>query len=175
MRCFVAIELPEPLRDALGALQAHLPGRLVPEENLHLTLAFLGGVAAPHSVIEELEMLRLPAPVLRATALDVFGGRKPALAFAAFAPEPALVSARDAVRRACRNAGVDLRRERFRPHVTLTRFGRHGPDPRAAAQLAGCLGPVAPGEWRAERFGLYRSELGPGGARYDMVSAHDFA
>lgn len=47
MRLFVAIELPEPVRDALWAGAQPLEsiwirGRLLPRESYHITLAFLG-------------------------------------------------------------------------------------------------------------------------------------
>ena len=42
MRLFVAIAMPEETVRAIGPLQEAIPfGRIVPEENLHLTLAFL--------------------------------------------------------------------------------------------------------------------------------------
>ncbi len=177
MRAFVAVELPGEMREALLALQAGLPGRHVPEENLHLTLAFLGEVneARLHDLHGVLAGLRLEAPMLRVTGRDVFEGRKPLLAFAALASDPDLVAARRAVRQAAREVGIKLGRERFRPHVTLSRFGR-GIDERDAARLADCLGPIAGTvEGRAERFGLFRSELRAAGPRYELLAGYGFA
>ena len=176
MRAFVAVEIPEEMRAALVDLQAGLPGRHVPEENLHLTLAFLGEVsdAKIFDIAEGLADLRLEAPDLVVTALDIFGGRKPALVFATVSPSPALETARQAVGACCRRAGVSLRRERFRPHVTLSRFGRQFGD-REARLLAGHLGPVAPIMAEAEGFAIYRSVLGPGGPNYGALAAFAFA
>ncbi len=45
MRCFLAIELPEEVREELVRIQKQLPEakfKLVEPENLHLTLKFLG-------------------------------------------------------------------------------------------------------------------------------------
>ncbi|MEZ5716777.1 MAG: RNA 2',3'-cyclic phosphodiesterase [Paracoccaceae bacterium] len=175
MRVFIAVELPEALIEALEGVQEGLPGRLVAGDSLHLTLAFLGdlGEARLAAVHEELAGLRLVAPVLRVTALDVFGGKRPNLCFASVAPNPELEAAHRAVARACRAAGIELRRERFRPHVTLARFGREL-GAREERQLAGRLGMVPPIEARAEHFALFRSDLGPSGAQYSVLAQYDF-
>lgn len=176
MRSFVAVEMPGEMREAMVAMQVGLPGRHVPEENLHLTLAFLGEVeeARLHDLHGVLSGLKLAAPMLRVTARDVFEGRKPVLAFATLAPDPGLEAARRAVRQAARDVGIALGRERFRPHVTLSRFGR-GISGRDAERLAARLGPVAgPVEGRAARFGLYRSDLRADGPRYELLAGYDF-
>lgn len=175
MRVFVAVDLPEALIEALQALQQGLPGRLVPAENLHLTLAFLGEVSEARlaALHEGLAELRLVAPVLHVASLDVFGGRRPNLCFASVALNPALEAAHRAVGRVCRAAGVDLRRERLRPHVTLARFGREL-GKREERQLAGRLGMVPPVEAVAAHFSLVRSDLGPSGAQYSALARYDF-
>jgi 2'-5' RNA ligase len=175
MRTFVALDLPESMLDGLEQVQAGLPGRIVARENLHLTLAFLGDVTEPvlRGVVEGLAGLALEAPELRVSGLDVFEGKKPKLAFAAVAPTRELDAVRRAVGRVCRDAGVDLRRERFRPHVTLTRFGREI-GRREADSLAMRLGVLAMPVARAARLTLYRSELRPEGPRYDAMALFDF-
>lgn len=176
MRAFVAVDLPDKMRHAMLQMQLGLPGRRVSGNNLHLTLAFLGEVSEErlldlHGVLFG---VRLSAPLLRVTGCDVFEGRKPLLAFAALAPDPALDAARRAVRQAAREVGIELGRERFHPHVTLSRFGRRISE-RDAARLAACLGPVAePVEGHAEQFGLYRSELRADGPRYELLAAYPF-
>ena len=49
VRCFVAVNLPRPLREEIGAFFAGLRGKVrgvrwVPSANLHLTVKFLGDV-----------------------------------------------------------------------------------------------------------------------------------
>lgn len=173
MRAFIALGLPESLLDALESVQEGMPGRVVARENLHLTLAFLGEIEQGQlaRLHEGLLALRLPAPVLRVTGVDLFGGRKPTLCFAGVEQNAELSAARTAVRQVCLQAGVPLKRERFRAHVTLSRFGRALSD-RDAALLAGRLGMLSiPGQ-RAARMGLFRSQLLPGGARYECLAEY---
>lgn len=175
MRVFVAIDLPEALGEALEGVQEGLPGRLVAAENLHLTLAFLGDVAGPAvaDLAEGLGELRLQAPELRVTGLDLFGGRKPNLCYAAVAANPELEAAHRAVARVARAAGIDLRRERFRPHVTLARFKRElgkREEERLAAQLGVVHLPVV----RAESFSLCASVLQPEGPVYSVLAQFPF-
>jgi RNA 2',3'-cyclic 3'-phosphodiesterase len=47
MRCFVAIDIPEKLKNKIVEIQSHLPefnGKTTEFENLHLTLKFLGWI-----------------------------------------------------------------------------------------------------------------------------------
>ena len=175
MRAFVAVDLPQSLRQNLEVVQEGLPGRHVSGENLHLTLAFLGDVDAGRvqALAEALEGLRLDAPMLRVSGLDLFGGKRPNLCFAAIETNEELSSARRILMRVCRQVGIDLRRERFRPHVTLSRFGREL-GAREEERLAGRLGVIRLPEARAERFSLYRSELRPEGPVYRILAQFDF-
>lgn len=174
MRAFVALDLSEAALDALEQVQGDLPGRHVPRENLHLTLAFLGeqNEAVLRKVHEALAGLVLEAPVLRMSGLDVMGGRRPNLCFAAVERNAALEQAHRAVAQACRAAGVDLRRERFRPHVTLSRFGREL-GPLEEARLARRLGLLTLPETRAEALSLIRSDLRPEGPVYSVLAQYD--
>lgn len=126
MRAFVALDLPEPMRRALTRLQAGLTvGRPVPEENLHLTLAFLDEVTdtTAHEIAEALEGARLPPVTLALSGLELFGGRRPAV-LAVGAAGQGLEQLHAKVMRIAREAGVTLSRTRFRPHVTIARFSR---------------------------------------------------
>lgn len=126
MRAFVALDLPDGMCRPLTRLQAGLGvGRAVPEENLHLTLAFLDEVAdgVAHVVAEGLAGARLPMVELGLSGLDLFGGRRPSVLFVG-AQGAGLDGLHDKVMRIAREAGVTLPRERFRPHVTLARFPR---------------------------------------------------
>lgn len=177
MRAFVALELPDSLTGRLARLQDALPaGRPVPVENLHLTLAFLG--EQPEAALADLgaglSAIAAPALELRLTGLGTFGAKRPRVLLAEAAPDPALADLRDAVRRAARYAGIDLARERFRPHVTLARL-----PPRMSAEEQHRLAvfmashAVMPGmEARIDSFALIRSTLRPDGAIHDPIARY---
>ncbi len=132
MRSFVAIELPDDTRAALEAVQEHLRvGILSDPDSLHLTLAFLGDL--PETVLEEVHLslqgIRQPSFTLQLRGLGVFGSKAPRVVWAGIVPNPELSALHKQVRGAVRRAGVDLPRERFRPHVTLARLkARLGPE-----------------------------------------------
>lgn len=169
IRAFVALPLPDALRDRLEDLALDLDeGRPTAWENFHITLAFLGERRPEllEDVAVELEGLHERAPLVTLRGTGAFGGERPRSAHAEVAPEPSLAALRDAVRRACRRGGLDLPRERFTPHVTLARFSTRAPaGPRLPAWLARHAGfsaaPFAP-----EAAILYRSDLGPNGPIY---------
>ena len=69
------------MRAALVHVQEALPGRLVSEDNLHLTVSFLGDLDT--ALLDELHLnlsgLALPGDELTVTGLVTFGGRVPRL------------------------------------------------------------------------------------------------
>lgn len=174
-RLFVALDPGEPPRAALDAAASR--GRLlapsakwVKPESLHLTLAFLGDVAAE----------RLPelAPALDAAArpflpfelaLDgagTFGSpRRPRVLFAGVSGDAdALVALQAAVASALASFAPPEAR-RYHPHLTLARARDLRGDP-ALARAAEELGPLPPERFRVEAITLYESHLAPSGARH---------
>ncbi|MDO6583968.1 RNA 2',3'-cyclic phosphodiesterase [Salipiger sp. 1_MG-2023] len=174
MRCFLALPVPDALIPPLLAVQEAIPvGRAVPEENLHLTLAFLD--EQPDYALAELDAALAPVLPGCALALDglvSFGGRRVKLLAAGVVPEPGLVALRATVLAAVRAAGIELPRERFRPHITLIRFGaglRESDRARleaGVAQVAGLRSAPEP----ACALRLVGSVLTPGGAIYETLA-----
>ena len=175
MRAFVAIGLPDDVKDALAAIQSELRvGRLADTEHLHITLAFLDDqplvtVEAVHEALSDVSVAPFEMTI---RGVDAFGGNNPRLIFAGIEPSEALSKLRRKVSTAVQGAGVQLKRTRFRPHVTLARISRDrqqdiGPRlGRFLAMHAGLtLGPV-----KVEAFGLYQSHLAPEGASYELLA-----
>jgi len=61
-KLFIALKVPEPIKDQLSAMKSRLPGaRFVPRENLHLTLYYFGETSETifARVSESLDLLDL--------------------------------------------------------------------------------------------------------------------
>lgn len=169
MRSFLAIPLPDDVRDALQRVQNMLPvGRPVARGNLHLTLAFLGD--QPEDRLEELHFElegRRHAPIdLSFSGLGCFGREKPRLVFADVAPAPALLSLARDVLNAARRVGMVPDKGRYHPHVTLARLGQGGADAGPLFRFLEMHGGMDLPCFRADSFTLFRSDLHPKGARY---------
>ena len=177
MRVFLALPVPEALALPLLSVQERIRvGRPVPEEDLHLTVAFLDDQPddALEALHEGLEARRLPPCRITPRALSVFSPRKPRLLALDCERDAALVALHEAVRSAAREAGIALGRERFRPHVTLVRFSRLHPDEEAKiARVLGALPDAAlPDPVPAGPLTLYSSTLTESGPIYEALAEY---
>ncbi|PWK57883.1 RNA 2',3'-cyclic phosphodiesterase [Silicimonas algicola] len=166
IRAFVAIPLPDSLLPACrAAARVAISGRKVPEENLHLTLVFLGTQETRRleDLAEALEVLRPPPVTVHLTGLDVLAGFKLSRHLVATVePEKGLLQLQEAVERAARRVDIALERRRFRPHVTVVRD---------------CIDPTLPPwtavpEASALSFSLFRTTLKKHGAEYDALATY---
>ncbi len=174
MRLFVALPLPEAMLAPLVRLAEAAPlGRAVAEENLHLTLAFLGEVARADLPALDGALSAVSAPPVRLCFHEVvaLGGRQ-ARVVALTASGPEALQGR--IKTALRAAGFALPRRRFRAHVTLLRLPRRmdaGQERRMARFLAALPSPeIAPAG--IDRFALCASHLHPDGARYETLAEY---
>lgn len=170
-RLFVAIRPPAPVRETLlAAMGDDGPGvRWQDEDQLHLTLAFLGEVDPQRGedLIEALAAVRSPPFELAVRGVGHFERKgAPSALWAAVAPSEALERLHGRVVAACRRAGAEPDRRGFRPHVTLARLNRSSPP--AGGWLA-AHGTLAAGPWDVREFWLYESRLSPAGAQYEPL------
>lgn len=184
LRLFVAVELPEQVRGALGTsierLRSSLGGayRWVRPEAVHLTLRFLGNVDAERvaelAAALEAAVGPLAAFELRLDGTGVFpNARAPSVVWAGLGGESAaLVRLVAAVGNATAGVGAPAESRPYQPHLTLGRV-RGKLDRRDAEALAASLRGLTyegTAPFSVDGVSLMRSEIGPGGARYTRLA-----
>ena len=162
MRLFIAIELSDEIKTALVEAQNAMYDRGVrgsfsPEENLHLTLAFIGDYPASEPVLDALSTLRFSPFPLNLDGLGCFGD----LWWAGVKESPALAALARRVRRALAEGEIPFDRKRFAPHITLLR--------RATKSAAGLR--LSPAGMTVQRVSLMRSDRGRNGMIYTELGS----
>ncbi|QFU03354.1 2'-5'-RNA ligase [Halomonas sp. THAF5a] len=171
MRLFLALMPPPVLRRRLGELadraHARLGGRRVPDDSLHLTLAFLGEVpqAQGEALARWLETREIPAGEWRLDAWGAF--RRPGIVWVGSrAPDRALAELQAALWNELEQQGIAGRPSRFIPHVTLLRrvprLERAKPSPPDLV-------------WPYRRVALLRSFTDRDRARYQILARSPLA
>ncbi len=162
MRLFAALPLPDELGRVLLRAQDELRARGVRanfsrEENLHLTLAFLGETERVRAAQEAVLSLRAGSFDLTLAGWGCFGD----LLWAGVRGSRALDGLAARVRAALDGAGLSCDRKPFRPHITLARRVRPGvPDGFSIPARTG----------RAERVTLFSSTREDGRLVYTPVA-----
>ena len=181
MRLFVAIEIPQEIRNALAIFVDELRGiapqaKWVRAENLHITLKFLGHtdearLPAIEGALQEVR--NFSAIWLRFRGLGFFPNeRRPRVFWAGIEASDDLKAVARDIDQATHRAGFPLEERPFTPHLTLARFDPPGMQARLAsaiAQKAQCDF----GSTTARQFHLIQSNLKPTGAEY--VTLRSFA
>lgn len=166
-RLFYALWPDAAARVALSRLARevahHAHGKAPRDDNLHITLAFLGAVAADRiAVLEGVGAEAAAAVAPFELALERIGGTGFGIAW--LSPDgvpPPLVALHAALVAGLGRGGFATERRMFRPHLTLARHCA-----RAAQR-----GPVAPVRWTIGRLSLVESTLAAGGSRYRDVAS----
>jgi 2'-5' RNA ligase len=125
-RLFVAIDLPEDVKQGLNRLCNGLKGaRWTKDLQFHLTLRFLGELdgGRARDVAEILRGVRADPFELELDGLGCFPPRgKPKVLWAGVARCPELTRLHDDVTRVLKRAGLGPDERKFAPHVTLARL-----------------------------------------------------
>jgi RNA 2',3'-cyclic 3'-phosphodiesterase len=172
LRLFVALDLPAPARAALAAFRAAAADpavwRPLPDEALHLTLAFLGH--RPEADVPVLgDVLRraeTAAPRLALGGALALPPRRPRVLTAEVVDRDGTLGAlQAALSRDLAAHGLYTPEKRaYRPHATVARLRQ---DARAGR---GELPAPEPLEFHGEALTLYQSRLRREGARYEPLA-----
>ena len=157
MRLFIAIGLSDEMKDALVRAQNDMYDRGVrggytPEENMHVTLAFIGEYPEAQTVMDALAAVSFTPFELSLEGIGCFGD----LWWAGLKGSAPLEALARRVRRALAEGAIPFDKKRFSPHITLIR--------RASKDASGVA--VPPASMRVDAVSLMRSERGRSGMIY---------
>ena len=169
-RLFAAIRPPESIRDQLlDLMDGSDTLRWQSEDQLHLTLRFIGEVERPpaEDIATALSALRSPPVELRLSGVGRFAQRRGGALWAGVAPKDPLAQLAAKIDRACVSAGLEPEHRAYHPHITLARWSRAQPDLQPFLTKHAAL---SSDPWPADHFTLYESHLTRDGAHYEPVA-----
>lgn len=175
-RLFVAIRLPAPIRERLLGVMEGAPGaRWQSEEQLHLTLRFVGEVERTQAedIAIALADVRTPPFAIALQGAGRFGeGSRAGSLWVGVSPHAPLIALHKKVEQACRRAGLPPEGRAYLPHITVARMRRSAGSTEAFLQMAAA---VASEPFTVDSFDLYESRLGGEGASYTLAERYRLA
>ncbi len=174
MRLFTAIPLPQEIRAILHAMGRALPGaRPVPQDQIHITLRFIGEVEGSllHDIKERLSSLEFDSFSLAIRGVGHFPPRrKPRVIWAGLHPTEKLSSLKRKIDSNLQHCGIAPEQRKFSPHVSLVRL-QNCPIKRVTEFLAGNSF-LAFDALQINCFNLYSSKLTPKGAIHTLEQSY---
>ena len=172
-RLFVGIRPLEPIRDLLiDAMDDSADFRWQSEEQLHITLRFVGEVDRPAAddLAASLGTVKSPPFDLRVKGVGRFDQRSSGALWAGVEPKEPLAALAAKIERACQTVGLEPERRAFHPHITLARWkGRRS---REVGDFLERQRGLASDYFTVDRFILFESSLSRHGAHYEEVASY---
>jgi 2'-5' RNA ligase len=187
VRLFVALDLPDDVRGALGELVARLKpncraAKWARPEGLHVTLKFIGHAIADGDVAKlnaaraALAAVNSSEPVaIRYRGVGFFpNARRPRVFWCGVEASANLAQIAVDIERTLEPLGIPPETHAFVPHLTLARFK----SPDGVDALVCSTAEFSErdfGKARETQFHLFESKLKPGGAEYRKIESYSFA
>jgi 2'-5' RNA ligase len=176
-RLFVGLELPTSCKTTLLSIDPHVTGlRWLVEEQLHLTLSFLGNVEPPEEDLlrDALREVRVQPFFLPVYGLGVFNVRgEPSVVWAGVGKgHPHLFLLHRRIQDAALHAGLEPDLKPFHPHITIGRA--KGVSRQALQPFIRRYAEADLGLFEVTGFALYSSVLSPLGAIHHLEMRQDF-
>jgi 2'-5' RNA ligase len=179
IRAFIAIPIPDAVAEFLQRTQAQLHSlpvkvRWVPVGNIHLTLKFLGDIAASQvaDIGAQMDAAAVSKPFFRLQARGVgaFPGlRKARVLWVGLAGDlDRLHGIQADLESGLQSIGFPKDSRRFRAHLTIGRVGRRG-GVQTFGETFASLQDMASDAFQVDRLALYQSVLKPTGAQYSRL------
>lgn len=158
LACWPDKTLAGELANCAGMMHDQVGGRIVAENNLHVTLAFLGDLSEEQ--ISAVIDCCVPLPESYLINMDRVGfWKNRGLVWAGpREPNPEFTQFVEELRHRLRRTGFRIDQRSFIPHITLLRKARRRPRIRLNRM-----------EWVIREYTLSASELHPEGSRYSVL------
>ena len=174
IRLFVGIPITPSVRQLLSSLGESVPrARAVPEDQIHLTLRFIGEVdqLTYSDIKDSLEGLKSSPLTLSIKGTGHFPPRgQPRVLWAGVDPAGEVIILRNRVNNRLSLCGVKPEQRKFHPHVTLARL-KYSPPKRVASFLAANALLQSP-PFSVDHICLYSSTLHPKGALHKIEATY---
>ena len=175
IRLFVGIDLPYAVRRDLYSICYGMPRvKWVKEEQLHLTLRFIGEVddSLFADIRGSLKDVRMDAFSIKLKGLGYFPPRKnPRVLWVGMEPQGSMTILRNRVESVLVKIGLEPERRKFSPHITIARL-KDAPISKVARFLEEhCL--FSTTAFPVSDFYLYSSILTPKGAIHKVEAIYD--
>lgn len=171
-RLFVAIRPPEDVRDLLIDAMDDSPAlRWVGDEQLHLTLRFIGEVERPvaNDIAAALDCVRSSNFQIRISGTGKFEKRSGGALWAGIEPKTPVVGLAAKVERALQQVGLEPEHRVFLPHITLARWNRRNSE--AVEAFLRRNSDLHSDPFDVDRFVLFESKLSRHGPHYEEIAA----
>jgi 2'-5' RNA ligase len=172
-RLFIAIDLPEQIRDDITATCMALPGaRWTSEAQLHLTLRFIGEVPGDKAerIVSALRQAGGPPFTIRVEKVGFFPPRRdPRILWVGLSENEELMRLQARIERALVALGLEPEGRKFHAHITVARLDATPPNKVAAWVAQHSLFKTEP--FVVEEYHLYESILKREGALHEKVAS----
>jgi len=183
LRAFIAIEFPQHIQDAVEKQTARLRQTLgneiirwVPCQNMHLTLKFLGDIAASHvDFLKQMlarEAVSHPQFDLQISGLGSYPtSRRPRVLWAGLHTPADLISLQRSIEAGTTRLGYEQEEHAFSPHLTLGRV-RQTTSPAEMQKVRNALDTIQLGNIgtaRVDSIHLFKSDRLPSGSVYTKL------
>jgi 2'-5' RNA ligase len=171
-RLFVAIRPPEDVRDLLIDAMDDSPAlRWVGDEQLHLTLRFIGEVERPvaKDIAAALDRVCSSNFQIRISGAGKFEKRSGGALWAGIEPKTPVVGLAAKVERALQQVGLEPEHRAFSPHITLARWNRRNSE--AVEAFLRRNSDLHSDPFDVDRFVLFESKLSRHGPHYEEIAA----
>ena len=174
MRCFVAVELPRPMREEIGCLQIQIATnglRLVRPELVHVTIKLLGDVSQEKVRLVTRARGRVKAAPVPARVLGMGAFPGKAVRVVWLGLEGNFQGLYENVEQALKPLGFAPEARGFSPHITLGRVGRpSAATRRLLGERIAAFSSTDYGSFNVDRFYLKKSTLTAGGPIYEDLA-----